>query len=106
MICSCDGACAQFFGDQISYIESLLDKLKNDFDEDFVIITNGRDPLEKSFALIQEGRFRGIGFFPQDEVILSKEEWQSYLTHEFFYPEANGIIKTYTAKHRLQSIKL
>jgi len=49
---------------------------------------------------------RGIGFFPQEEVILSKEEWQSYLTHEFFYPEANGIIKTYTAKHKLQTIRL
>ncbi len=106
LLCSCDGACTQFFGDQISYIESLLDGLKNDFDTDFVIITNGRDPLEKGFALIQDGRFRGIGFFPQEEVILSKEEWQSYLTHEFFYPEANGIIKTYSSKNKLQTITL
>ena len=106
LLCSCDGACTQFFGDQISYIESLLDGLKNDFDTDFVIITNGRDPLEKGFALIQDGRFRGIGFFPQEEVILSKEEWLSYLTQEFFYPEANGIIKTYTSKNKLQTIPL
>jgi DNA polymerase-3 subunit epsilon len=106
LLCSCGGACTQFFWDQISYIESLLDGLKNEFDEDLVIITNGRDPLEKGFALLQYGRFRGIGFFPQDEAILSKEKWASYLTHEFFYPEANGIIKTYMNKHKLQTIKL
>jgi len=42
LTCSCGGACSQFFSDQISYIESLLDGLKNDFEEDLVIITNGR----------------------------------------------------------------
>jgi len=73
LTCSCGGACSQFFSDQISYIESLLDGLKNDFEEDLVIITNGRNPLEKAFALIQNGRFRGIGFFPQEEVILGKK---------------------------------
>ncbi len=106
LVCNCGGVCSLFFEHQQEYIESLLDSQRNEFDYDFVILTDGREPNENSFALISNQRFRGIGFISKEETLNQPEEWVDHLTHEFFYPEANGIIKTYMSKKPLKMISL
>lgn len=105
-ICSCQGVCQSFFEHPKEFIEELLQGVKNEFENDFVLILDGREPQEQSFIMIHEKKFWGIGFIPRDESIVSREQWNDYVSYQFFYPEANGIIKTYLGKNKAKKIEI
>ncbi len=104
--CYCQGNCESFFANPKDHIENILELTKNEFDDDFVLLLNGREPKEKSFVMIHERKFYGIGYIPHNEIIHSREQWNDYINHQFFYPEANGLIKTYISKYTVEKIKI
>lgn len=104
--CYCDGECQSFFDHPKTSIIEYLEEVKNEFDNDFVLILNGRIPKEKSFVMIHQKKFWGIGYIPESETIVHREEWNDYISYQFFYPEANGIIKNFISKHKVTKIEL
>jgi len=81
-------------------------QIKNEFDNDFVILLPGRNDEESSFVMIHEKRFWGFGYLPNEEALTSREQWNDYISYQFWYPEANGLIKTYLSKHFCEIIDL
>ena len=73
LTCICEGNCQTFFSDQQEYIESLLDGLKNEFDEDFILLLSGRQSQENSFVLVEHGKFKGVGYVSHDEQLIPKK---------------------------------
>jgi DNA polymerase-3 subunit epsilon len=104
--CYCQEECKSFFYNPVENIAEHLEEVKNEFENDFILLFNGREPKEKSFVMIHEKRFWGIGFIAEDTTILNREEWNDFINYQFFYPEANGIIKTYMAKNKVVKIDL
>lgn len=105
-LCSCEENCHAFSHDISNQIEAFIDKVKNEFEEDHIILLPGRSEDEQGFVMIHEKRFWGFGYIEKDEVISSREEWNDYVSYQFWYPEANGIIKTYCAKNRVKKISI
>ena len=97
--CMCEEQCHNFFVDPSEQIEEVIGEFKNDFEKDFLVVLPGRNDDELSFAMIHELRFWGFGYVPKDEVITSREQWNDYISYQFWYPEANGIIKNFLAKN-------
>ena len=104
--CCCDGDCENFFQDAQVQIEEILSVIKNEFDNDFVILLKGRSNDERAFVMVHERRFWGFGYVPTDEVITSREQWNDYVNYQFWYPEANGIIKNYLSKNKCEVISI
>lgn len=71
-----------------------------------MIILDGRNEEEKSFVMIHEYKFWGFGYVPVSETITTGEHWNDYVSYQFWYPEANGIIKNYLEKNNCKIIKL
>jgi len=80
--------------------------VKNEFDSDFIILLEGREESEKAFVMIHEHQFWGFGYVPKEEVINSREQWNDYIHYQYWYPEANGIIKRYLEKNQLEILPL
>lgn len=106
LICGCGGSCHSFFQNHQEKVENILIQIKNEFPTDFILLLDGRGPHEKSFIMIHEGRFWGFGFVPKDETISTREKWNDYISYQFSYPEANGIIKHYMSKNKVTKIPL
>jgi len=104
--CICGGDC-DMFSVQLEELSYEFEKqVKNEFDNDFVILLPGRNDEESSFVMIHEKRFWGFGYLPHDETLTSREQWNDYISYQFWYPEANGLIKTYLSKHFCEIIDL
>jgi DNA polymerase-3 subunit epsilon len=103
--CFCDNNCQRFFNQYNEDPEVLIRKIRNEFDNDFIILTEGREVNEKGFVMIHENRFWGFGYVPTEATIHTREEWNDYIEYQFFYPEANSIIKNHLAKHKCKVIK-
>lgn len=104
--CACEGSCSSFFNHQEDQVELFINVIKNEFERDFVLVLAGRSEEERSFVLIQDATFYGFGYITKDNSIHDAEEWKEYITHHFWYPEANGIIKNYLSKNKVQTIYL
>ena len=104
--CLCEGNCQEFFDPEQEQIERMIAHAKNEFDQDFVILLNGRASDEFAFAMIHEKRFWGFGYISKDEVVTSREQWNDHISFQFWYPEANGIVKNYIAKNDCEMIYL
>ncbi len=104
--CHCLEGCSSFFSDDREPIFEMMEEARNEFEEDFVLILDGREPAEQSFVMIHEGRFWGFGFIERDATITSREEWNDYISYQFSYPEANGIIKTYMRKNKVKKVMI
>lgn len=106
LYCHCQEECISFFNNPMEDIFRHLEEVKNEFEHDFILIFNGREPKEKSFIMIHEKRFWGIGYIEENMTITHREEWNDHISYQFFYPEANGIIKNYMAKNKVVKIDL
>jgi len=104
--CHCTEDCDLFFISAEEPIEMFINDIKNEFEDDFVILLPGRNDDEQSFVMIHEKKFWGFGYVPLDETITSREHWNDYISYQFWYPEANGIIKNYMTKHMCEIIDL
>ena len=105
-VCMCGGDC-DVFSNQIEELSHEFEKvIKNEFDNDFIVLLPGRNEEESAFVMIHEKRFWGFGYLPYDESLTSREQWNDYVSYQFWYPEANGLIKTYLSKHFCEVIDL
>jgi len=72
-----------------------------------IIIDIGRDVDEQSFIYIEEGKFKGIGYFNLNHQINNIDILQSILTPMHHNRDAQHIIQSYIRTHKkLKIIKL
>ncbi len=105
-MCHCEGECENFFVDPTDQLDNFVSSIKNEFEDDFIILLPGRNDEEQSFVMIHEKRFWGFGYVPHDETISTGEHWNDYVSYQFWYPEANGLVKNYMKKNRCKIIEL
>lgn len=106
LFCHCNDECHTFFTDPSEQIENFIKDVKNGFEKDFIIILPGRNEEEHSFVMIHEKKFWGFGYIPFTESITSGEHWNDYVSYQFWYPEANGIVKNFLSKNKCKKIYL
>lgn len=71
----------------------------------FIIMEQGRGPLEKAIVLIENGRFAGYGYFDESDSVGSPEELKSFIKRMDPFPDADDIIKQYVrAKPKVKKI--
>lgn len=97
----CHGACLSM-EDAMSYNEratQALQQMKKIFDDNFVLILEGRDHDEKCVVLVEDGNYCGMGYISNEDLNYGIEEIKETVKYVPPNPEANGIIKTYLAQH-------
>lgn len=105
---SCHGAC---IGDETpeDYNKRANEViLKNSYDnKDMILIDKGRDVHEKSVVLIEDGIFKGIGFFDLNHQINNREILESLITPMQNNRDTQHIIQSYMRRNkRLKIIEL
>ncbi len=98
---TCYGACIEQESpsDYNSRAEEGIELLKRIFDQNFVLILDGRSNDEQAVVLVEEGHYRGYGFISTEDVQYGIEELKEAIKYVPINPEANGIIRTYLQKH-------
>jgi DNA polymerase III subunit epsilon len=76
-----------------------VETLTKVFDENFVIITQGRSAEEAGLVLIENNTYRGFGFMPKDDLSRGIEEIKEAIEMRYTSPEANMIIHQYLKQH-------
>lgn len=97
---ACSGAC-QFIESFEKYnerAEQALHLLKRSFDEDFFIVTSGRNKDEFGLVLIEEGHYRGFGYLDVDSMNQGVETWKEAIKYMPANPECNQIVQTWLTK--------
>ncbi len=75
------------------------------FDENFLVIENGKGDEEKALILVENGHFQGYGFVDFTNGSTDVESLKEYVKPEPFNPEADLIIRNYIwSKPELQII--
>ncbi|WP_025664011.1 exonuclease domain-containing protein [Aquimarina megaterium] len=75
--------------------------------QDMIIVDRGRDIDEQSVILVEEGKFKGIGYFNLNHQINNIEILRSIITPMTHNRDAQHIIQSYVRTHkRLKIIKL
>lgn len=97
----CYGACVseESPSDYNSRAEVGIDYLKRIFDQNFIIITEGRASDEKGIVLVEEGHYKGYGYIGTEDLSYGVEEMKEAIKYVPINPETNGIIRTYLQKH-------
>ncbi len=104
----CLGACVQKENskDYNQRAQALIDK--NSYDaKNMVLIDKGRTVNEKSMVLIEDGLFKGIGFFDLNHQITNRDILESLITHMSNNRDTQHIIQSYMRRNkRLKVIEL
>jgi len=99
----CAGACCAE-EDPETYNErarQALERMTAIFEEDFFIIDEGRTPGEKAVILVEDGRYRGYGYFCPEDDTFSAGALRDAITHHYTgNAETTRIIQRYLAKKR------
>jgi DNA polymerase-3 subunit epsilon len=61
----------------------------------FLILESGRRPGEHACVLVEEGKFKGLGYIPEKTEVLTREQARELVTP---YPE-NGFIRSLVLRH-------
>ena len=98
---ACLGACqgveiAESYNERASLA---IDVLKKSFDENFFIVTDGRNQEEKGIVLVEDGHYRGFGYMANEDMTYGTEEWKESIKYLPSNPECNQIILTWIEKH-------
>ncbi|PKV52107.1 DNA polymerase-3 subunit epsilon [Aquimarina sp. MAR_2010_214] len=104
----CHGACIHDESIEDYNIRAQKLIFNNSFQsQDMIIIDQGRDIDEQSVILVEEGKFRGIGYFNLNHQINNIEILRSIITPMTHNRDAQHIIQSYVRTHkRLKIIKL
>ena len=97
MIGKCSGACTGH-ETPLEYNERAEDSLlylKKIFDENLVILVEGRTQGEKAAILVEEGHYQGYGYVDSIDTKLGIEEIKESIHYEKSNPETNGIVRNY-----------
>lgn len=98
---ACNGACLleEPVSDYNKRVEELLSK--NSYqDKNMVIIDQGRDVNEKSVIYIQDGVFKGLGFYDLNHQINNVEVLKSIITPMENNRDTQHIIQSYLRRHK------
>lgn len=97
----CYGACCDEEPpiDYNSRAEYGIDFLKRIFDQNFVVVTEGRSTDEKGLVLVEEGHYKGFGYIGIEDLNYGIEEMKEAIKYVPINPETNGIIRTYLQKN-------
>lgn len=98
---ACSGAC-QSVEEAAPYNERAsegIEMLKKSFDENFFIVTDGRNQEERGIVLIEDGHYRGFGYLAIEDMLYGAEEWKESVKYLPSNPECNQIILTWLEKH-------
>ncbi len=97
----CNGACMAEEPPQEynSRVEQLINN--HSFDsQDMIIIDRGRDVDEQSIILVEEGEFKGIGYFNLNHQVNNVDILRSIITPMQHNRDAQHIIQSYTRKNK------
>jgi len=97
MLGKCHGACtghesAEEYNERA---EESLYFLKKVFDENLVIIEEGRSDDEAAVILVENGHYLGYGYMDKRDSKLGIEEIKEAINYQSPNPETNGIIRNY-----------
>lgn len=97
----CHGACAgqESPSDYNARADEAMEILKTVFEEDFFIIDSGRQPSERSVVLVEEGAYRGFGYFDAEDFNGSLDELHDLIRPSEGNPETTRIIQRYLSQH-------
>ena len=98
---ACTGACqgAESWEDYNLRAMDAIDILKKSFDEDFILLTEGRDEQECGLILVEDGHYRGYGYVSTAYLNYGIEELKEAIKRIAANPECNQIIMTYLEKN-------
>lgn len=93
----CKGAC---IGQEMihSYNERFQEStyhLNRLFNENFIIIEDGRSADEKAVVLVEDGHFKSYSYIPTEQSISSIEQIKDQFENFTFNPEADQLIRNY-----------
>lgn len=97
----CNGACiksetAESYNERATQVSQALNKI---FQDNLVIILEGRQHDERGVVLIEGGHFIGYGYIDTELNIHDIEELKESITYRPINPEVDQIIKTYISAH-------
>lgn len=104
----CHGACVNEEDPEIYNERAKVVIDKNSYDnKDMILVDRGRDIDEKSVVLIEDGMFRGIGFFDLNHQINNRNILESLITPMQNNRDTQHIIQSYMRRNkRLKIIEL
>ena len=93
----CHGACIgaedmDLYNDRVG---EAMEVLRTVFENDFLIIDQGREEAEKSVVLIKEGKYKGFGYFNENDQWTRPDELYDLITPYEGNPETTRIIQRF-----------
>jgi DNA polymerase-3 subunit epsilon len=106
----CQGACLgqETPEEYNAKVEEAIPYLGIAFDEDFILIDEGRHEEERSVVVVENNRFQGFGFVTAENGFQSVEELKNAIDPYPHTPENLGIIQRYMSKSKkkVQVVKI
>ena len=106
----CHGACVgeESPDDYNERVEMVSEAVKIDFEENFILVDEGRNNEEKSIVLVEGGMYRGFGYVGLDELDEGVESLKDAIKPFKHYPETVRIIHSHIyseSKKKVQILK-
>lgn len=102
----CQGACLEKESVE-SYnqrVEAALETLSLDFNQDFIILDQGRNREEHSVVLVEEGQYKGFGYIERSELNGDVEMLKDVIKPYTHNPEVVRIIHRFLHKGDLEKV--
>ncbi len=103
----CNGICAGQEETEVynARAEKLI-KLYRYRHNDFCILDAGRRPGEQSVIMIENGRYKGFGYFDAESQLSSPDELTALVKTAPAYPDSDDLIRSWMKNHNPKIIKL
>ena len=100
-VLKCQGACIgeeppYLYNERFNESAVLVNRL---FEENFVLLEEGRQLSEKAVFLVEGGHYRGFGYMDMADVVYGIEELKESVQYEALNPEADLILRNYMWSH-------
>ncbi len=97
----CQGACIgeeppYLYNERFEESTHLMNRL---FEENFLLLEEGREPNEQAVFLVEMGHYRGYGYLNVEDVQYGIEELKECINYEPINPEADLILRNYMWSH-------
>jgi DNA polymerase III subunit epsilon len=106
----CSGACIgkESPADYNARVRNAIANMDTDFEEDFILLDQGRSETEKSVILIEDGIYKGFGFADEDVPHNSVDDLKDLIEPYMHNPDTYRIIRGYMMAKRsdLKKIRL
>ena len=102
----CHGACVEqeSVEDYNERAYKALERMKMVFEEDFLIIDQGRTAEERAIVLVEAGNYKGFGYVQVEELNTSPQELKEQIKSYPGNPETTRLIQRYLSKDKAMAI--